>query len=121
MVPVLMGIPRCAAEPVPEALKAPWAALGRGLEAMGHVRVPGIMVIDILDKGDSVGLGPAAAFVAADEIFFGRIDVGVAVEDDGLEAFPEHALEDRAGARGAAGVEKDFRLTFEDLLMEPCV
>ncbi len=96
-----------------EALQAAGSAFGFVFKTSDLLE-PGLVVVVAIEPGDVEAVGVAFAFVFADFVFFAWVDVGVEVEDGGLDVVLEHPFDNGGGAGGAAGVEEDLVEAFWD-------
>ena len=64
------------------------------------------MVIVGIDDFQAEGLGVSSTFVLADVILFERIDIGIAIIDDGGNAMLHQAFNDGRRARGTTSMEE---------------
>ena len=96
-----------------EALQAACSAFGFVFETSDLLE-PGLVVVVAIEPGDVEAVGVAFAFVFADFVFFAWVDVGVEVEDGGLDVVLEHPFDNGGGAGGATGVEEDLVEAFWD-------
>lgn len=96
-----------------EALQAAGSAFGFVFETSDLLE-PGLVVVVAIEPGDVEAVGVAFAFVFADFVFFAWVDVGVEVEDGGLDVVLEHPFDNGGGAGGATGVEEDLVEAFWD-------
>ena len=65
------------------------------------------MVVVTVYPWDVEAVGMAFAFIFADVVFFAWVDVGIEVEDGGVDVVLEHPLDNGGGAGGAACMEEN--------------
>ena len=66
------------------------------------------MIIVGIDDFQAEGLGVSGTFVLADVVLFERIDIGIAIVDDGGNAMLHQAFDDGRRAGGTTSMEEHF-------------
>ena len=102
----LLGLEGGGGEADAEALEAAGTAFGFVFKSLDLLE-PCLVVVVAVYPWDVEAVGMTFAFVFADVVFFAWVDVGIEVEDGGVDVVLEHPLDNGGGAGGTAGVEEN--------------
>ena len=102
----LLGLECGGGETDAEALEAAGTAFGFVFKSLDLLE-PCLVVVVTVYPWDVEAVGMTFAFVFADVVFFAWVDVGIEVEDGGVDVVLEHPLDNGGGAGGAACMEEN--------------